>query len=308
MPTGRKGIIKRNTDRVLGVVVTGLVAYSYVHTDSIFLLLGAAWLGTLVAFNILEAFLGTLGKGASTFEPYLSFYPLQFPIVGLAVGAFSFVANFTIQSHWFLLAHGIFWILLSPIVLGGFIIMNRRLSIIQTRYGKKLLPAFQNLGVHVQISFRDRPEKNITSMWRGRSMVFMDVTNGPIKWVNFKENRDDENTKYMEYGVPDPQVKPTFPKVRIKSERVRSAPCAGNIADVRWCGKDFGLGLIDRLNGDVSLRQLSTEGDVGIVAYPKDGCWILTEKTRSELPSKELWNCYDAIANHLLGNSPDSSG
>lgn len=40
-------------------------------------------------------------------------------------------------------------------------------------------------------------------------------------------------------------------------------------------------------------------GDVRIEAHPECGHWILTEKTRSVAKSKELWDCYQAIAEQL---------
>ena len=295
-------------------VVAGLAVYGYARTDSIYLLLAAAWFAGLAVWNILEALLLTLGKRSSTIKQYAAAYPLQLPIVGLVVGVFSVAANFVLQSHWFLLAHGIFWIFLGIclgviVLIGSCLLMGILRDSFQTYFRKELRPAFQAFGVKVQLSSRERLEKDITSIWPGRSFAFIDVTSGPIRWVNFKENRYDENTKYMEYGVPDFKVKPTFPKVRIRSARVRSVPLVGNILDVRWRGKDFGLGLIDRLNGDVSLRQPMSNafstgyliGDLAIDAYPKNGCWILAERTRSELPSRELWDCYETLASHLLG-------
>ena len=73
----------------------------YTQTDSIFLLLTAAWFSAMVAWNILEALLETLGMGTSAFERYVAAHPLQLPIVGLVVSVCSVAANFVIQSHWF---------------------------------------------------------------------------------------------------------------------------------------------------------------------------------------------------------------
>ena len=65
-------------------------------------------------------------------------------------------------------------------------------------------------------------------------------------------------------------------------------------------GKDFGLGLIDRLNGDISTkdpRVLSCAVDIR--AYPGHGVWIISTETWDR-PSEELWSCYQAIAHQLL--------
>ena len=104
------------------------------------------------------------------------------------------------------------------------------------------------------------------------------------------------------YGVPDPKVAPKFPKVKIKSIKVKDFPLIGDVVDIRWKGEDFGLRLIESLNGVSSLlKPMMKSGDLEIRVYPKHECWVLT--TRNEGPTTQLWDCYQAIARQLLAAS-----
>ena len=79
-------------------------------------------------------------------------------------------------------------------------------------------------------------------------MLDCNIPEGQIRWVNVQELSDPEDAYYCAtYGVPDPTITPTFPKVNIRSVRVRSPRVLGNVVRVDWEGSDFGLGVIDRL-------------------------------------------------------------
>ena len=181
--------------------------------------------------------------------------------------------------------------------------------------------ALEALGIQVQMALRGRSEEEITS-GRGESLGVIDVATGPIRWVGVKkeyewwgggESGDRVGVWYMEYGVPDSRLGPTFPEVRIESQRVRRF-FVGKVVDVRFTGDDSGLGLIDRLAIDVSLRKPIMEfRRLELGAYPAHHCWIISSayvnkgfmlprmwKGRTVAPSPQQWNCYQAIARHLL--------
>ena len=86
-------------------VVGGLAAYGYAQTDSIFLLLTAAWFAGFAIFNVLAWAFGKYNTP--------TIMSRQIPVVGLVVGGSSIVAHFVFHSHWFMLAHGLFWIFFS---------------------------------------------------------------------------------------------------------------------------------------------------------------------------------------------------
>ena len=60
---------------------------------------------------------------------------------------------------------------------------------------------------------------------------------------------------------------------KIKSVRIKSPPLVGKVVDLRWEGEDLGLGIIDRLNGDISIKQrVVMSQDVTICAVPDHRC------------------------------------
>ena len=74
-----------------------------------------------------------------------------------------------------------------------------------------------------------------------------------IAWLNIRKVPELPGFP-IDYVVPDPNVDPEFPKVIIRTLRVKAFPLFGEVIDLRWKGEDFGLGIIDRLNSDISIR------------------------------------------------------
>ena len=180
-----------------------------------------------------------------------------------------------------------------------------------------LFAGLQALGMLAQMSDRCRPEEHITSSWDTESLGVIDLLGSvPIRWGNVKKKLGwyfSDYDVYYEYGVPDFNMRPTYPSVHIKS--IRAKTLIGKVIGLRWEGRDFGLGILSRLTDDVSLAQpIIDSPDLEIRAYPEHGCYLLT--TRWSRPSNRLWNCYQTIAGHLLLNggmkpgvegSPESS-
>jgi hypothetical protein len=101
-------------------------------------------------------------------------------------------------------------------------------------------------------------------------------------------------------GVFLRELKELWGGLEIKSVRKKAFPLFGKVVDLHWKGKDSGLGIINRLNGDILIkRPIMKSRDVLIRAHGKHGCWIISTLTNVP-PSEELWNCYQAIAQHLL--------
>ena len=170
--------------------------------------------------------------------------------------------------------------------------------------------ALQALGIQAQMSERGRWIEEITH--DPITLGVIDISASPIQWVSIGKEFDDGATwagggfvtYTSHYGVPDPKIKPGFPKVRLESRRVRSFGLFGRAVGLQWKGKDFGLGLANRLNGDLTIAaaMITSRSHLDIRAHPKHGCWILTNIRNGEplIPSIEQWACYQAIARHLL--------
>ena len=169
--------------------------------------------------------------------------------------------------------------------------------------------ALQKLGVRAELAERGRTEEEVTPSWM-KSHGVIDVLDRQIGWVIVKSMMSNKGAKFwwVEYGVPDQRVAGAFPKVKIKTSPVRAKPrkthLVGRVVGLRWKGVDSDLGIIRRLNDDVSLRQpLTGSGDLEIRAYPEHRCWVLIADPDDPIrvdPSSELWDSIETIAGHLL--------
>jgi hypothetical protein len=131
------------------------------------------------------------------------------------------------------------------------------------------------------------------------------ISDSPIRWaeISYFFDRGDEFVDahwsyWVEYGVPDPRVRSGFPKFRLRSKVVMSSPIIGRVTGFRWVGSEE-LGIIERLNQDVSIYEVLTWAGTTIRARPKIGCWTIQEGFLSG-PNESVWAMYESIANHLL--------
>lgn len=152
---------------------------------------------------------------------------------------------------------------------------------------------------------------------RSPSLGVIRIMDGQIRWVNIQTDIATDWTAgefsvkkykyidYTEYGIPDPRLTPEsagggLPFLHIKLDRVKSFPLVGRPVSIRWKGEDVGLDIISRLNSDILLNnQLIDSPKTEITADDYHHCWILSIKT-GDVPSKELWDSYQAIAQNLL--------
>jgi len=158
------------------------------------------------------------------------------------------------------------------------------------------------LGIDAQMVTRGRVEESICG---SGSLGIIYIPEGPIRWVNVrKETYGSGETRstyyYTEYGIPDPRLGPDSPTTYIRSVRKKTSPLFGQVVDVLWEGGDYGTGVISRLNSEGQLKKpIMKNRDVTIKGFADYGCWIISTETRN-VPSEELLNCYQTIAQHLL--------
>lgn len=162
----------------------------------------------------------------------------------------------------------------------------------------------QALGIDAQMAARGRPEENIETGFYTQSLGMIDIAEGPIRWVNVRKRQprgpDASVAYYTDYGIHDSRLEPDSPRPRIESVRIKTSPLVGQVVDLRWRGEDFGLGIMGRLNSDVSIKgPIMRSRDVTIQAYSDHKCWTISTETRDR-PSGELWSCYHTMAQHLL--------
>ena len=186
----------------------------------------------------------------------------------------------------------------------------------------KLCEDLQALGIQAQMSERGRPQEKILPI-RQRSLGVIDIVEGPIRWIHVthvaRVNMAPYSYRTLMYGVPDPKVRSGYPEVRLIAKSFEEGPVSRwwqrnvggqsnvGIDKVRWEGKDFGLRLIDRLSDDVSLNKpiIVCKDELEIAADSEHNCWIVTVSTvytrKQASPSKDMWDCYQSIASHLMG-------
>lgn len=179
--------------------------------------------------------------------------------------------------------------------------------------------ALRSLGIDAQMAKRGLGKKwiglrDFSLGSSGESLGLIDILQGPIRWVNVLkyQTHSGEGSRgytyyFTDYGVHDPRLGPNSLRPEIKI-CVKQFLLFDPVVDLRWEGDDFGLGIVDRLNSDVSIMSLimqMSDLDVKIHAHHRHRCWIISTKT-NDAPSKELWDCYQAIARHLLAEWPRS--
>ena len=149
---------------------------------------------------------------------------------------------------------------------------------------KELCADLQSLGIDAQMAPRGRVEEN-TYTDPILSLGVIDILDGPIRWVNVtcRLTSDEETTRHLVYGVPDPKVRPGFPEVRINAIPIRERErfwLSRRVTGVRWEGNDFGLGIVQHVWPNVLIPRAFLESlgvdSFEIRADPDRGCWILT--------------------------------
>lgn len=170
----------------------------------------------------------------------------------------------------------------------------------------ELCRALRELGINAQLEIKGWVAEANIGM--GKSIGVIDILEGPIRWVNQKRSFSqgflfscEGPPNYIQFGIPDPRLRPVASDMQIQIESERSFKLVGNIVDLGWKGKGSALRVIDRMSRDISLKQLIIEScvlPIYINAYGNYRCWII--ETRYSTPTKENWSCYQAIARHLL--------
>ena len=164
------------------------------------------------------------------------------------------------------------------------------------------------LGLNARISERGREEEKID----GSAFGVIDVGDSPICWVNlrrkvhlpsFSVGLFPQYEDYIDYGIPSDVAI----DIRANLIMVRTTPIFGKKYDVRWEIDAFSLpdelGITSRLNGDPTLRAPLLDSEVVMIrSHSRYNCWVITAKNKTP-PSKELWECYESTARHLLANT-----
>ena len=172
--------------------------------------------------------------------------------------------------------------------------------------GQKYVGELSQIGVESHVSTHGVPEALFKHVDL-KNWPFLTIENGHSQWIHYGARLDGGwGTPETTYFIPDPRVT-HLPNGWIGSVRVRSFPILGRVIDFRWKELGFkttGVGkiIVARLSKDSQIKKplLDNEwtGDLSIRIDRGNACWTM-ERDR-DFPSKDLWMCYQAIAQHLL--------
>lgn len=170
-----------------------------------------------------------------------------------------------------------------------------------------LCTMLQSLGVQASLSERGRTEEKVFG--RG-SKGIIDISKGPIKWICVAYRGGGGGpggSHYFIFGVPDLRLTSDFLKLRVKSFYKKTFPIFGTVTETCWKGNDMGSGLIDRLNGDLSLAYNKALVDnINIYTNSDHMCWVIVMYNQHDILKRDtadlnsLWGCCQTMAQHLL--------
>ena len=146
------------------------------------------------------------------------------------------------------------------------------------------------------------------------SLAKIELKNSPICWVEIRRI-----TRFRDYGVTSAiftgrrflyfiRDSSQYNKghIELRSFRVRSLPIFGQVKSIRWKGNfegDIVGSIIGRLRENLVLNQTLIKLNKDIRIHNTGiGGWYISTKAK-EYPSRELWNCYEIIANQLSEHS-----
>ncbi len=169
------------------------------------------------------------------------------------------------------------------------------------------------LGLNAQMAPRGRWEEMRSGSF-GRSLGLITIPQGPIQWINIQEYSDEFYLDYyVIFGIPDSRLGDrSLGKFKINCFNVLKIPLVG-VIKLSWKGNDLGLGIVDRLSGDESVTSfLAASRYVEIRAFT--GFWTISVDVRGgkffdgrpRFATRERWDCYQAIAGHLLAEFPET--
>jgi hypothetical protein len=166
-----------------------------------------------------------------------------------------------------------------------------------------------NIGVNSEMAERGGIEEKEENSWYQRSLGVIEITEGPIKWVNILKKDRSKNSPprwWIVLGIPDDRSISSSQNTKIKTVRKKTFPLFGKIVDVIWKGDEGGTRLINTLSKDVPIKTLAKRiGNLEIKSQT-DGFhgWTLTVDRRF-FPTYEEWETLVRIADYIL-TSPRS--
>ena len=201
---------------------------------------------------------------------------------------------------------------------------------LKDRTRRRLCAELCAIGLNARIMERGQPEEGISGGLMGASLGLIAIENSPIRWVNLLEHpasRYASATYTNVYITPDSRVR-SGGYLELRSARRRSASVYGRVIDIDWTAnfvgtrvvvnpeeewdEDMEERLLDRINNDTFLKTnlIQLNEDITVRSVPNFWCWAISSGSYQEsglsyeqkklAPSLEQWQCFEAMARHLV--------
>ena len=170
----------------------------------------------------------------------------------------------------------------------------------------KLASDLSSAGVHAQMAERGRTEEKAEDSWYQRSLGIIDISQGPIRWINILKKDGSNNSPprwWVVLGIPDERPVSTRQQTKIKTVRKKTFPLFGKVVDVIWKGNDSGTDLVNVLSPDPAIKALSQRiGNLEIKNHSNEfQGWTLTVDRRFS-PINQDWETLEKVADHILSS------
>ena len=180
---------------------------------------------------------------------------------------------------------------------------------LRDRARDEICAGLRTLGVDARMASRGRPEEGESGA--GASVGIIDIAEGPIRWINVYKYHSGAYS--ISYGV---EVTYRAPKTTIKTITAMES-IMGRMIDPDWRAGGYDRyspvvkDIQQRLGADAQIRAalIATRDDVSIKGSGVRD-WVITTGTGpGEAPTRQAWDCYQAIAQHLIaarGEEPNT--
>ncbi len=180
---------------------------------------------------------------------------------------------------------------------------------LRDKYRDDLAYALNSAGVKAEMAQRGRAEEKTENSWYQRSLGVIDISGGPVKWINILKKDGSKNSPpkwWVVMGIPDDKLVSTRQATKIKTVRKKNFPLFGKVVDVIWKGSEVDTGLINSLTTDVTIKTLAKSvGNLEIKSQTNEfQGWTLTVDRRFN-PTNIDWETIEKIADYIL-SSPRS--
>ena len=171
-------------------------------------------------------------------------------------------------------------------------------------------------GINAEIVRESMPEEEIQGKhYKYDSCLgLIRIKDSPINFVKISreslENTEGEERTTANFLTHDDSIS-DLPEFAISTTKVHSQPILGSVIDVNWEGNNKYLTTFETLIDDIQLRNtiMLMKHDLCIISRPEYGFWVISVDIDSrevhphKFPSKEEWECFEAISGYLVNRS-----